>query len=186
MSHQVPLNATTLAQPEVIEHAEATALGLNPGGWVALSMIVVIALLIWKGAPKAIGRALDKKIASIREQLDEAAKLRAEAEALKAEYQAKAEAAEGEAAAIVAHARAEAETILAKAKEDTETLVQRRQRMAEDKIAAAERAAVAEIRAKAADVSARAAAALIAERHGAEDDKALVDRTIAGLGQRLN
>jgi F-type H+-transporting ATPase subunit b len=186
MSHDVSLNATTLASPGELEHAEATALGLNPGGWVALSMIVVIALLIWKGAPRAIGKALDKKIASIREQLDEAARLRAEAEALKAEYQAKAAAADGEAAAIVAHARAEADAILARAKDDTELLVQRRQRMAEDKIATAERAAVAEIRAKAADVAARAAAALIAERHDAGSDKALVDRTIAGLGQRLN
>jgi F-type H+-transporting ATPase subunit b len=186
MAHDVPLNTATLASPGVIEHAEATAFGLNPGGWVALSMIVVIALLVWKGAPRAIGRALDKKIASIREQLDEAAKLRAEAEALKAEYQAKAASAESEAAAIVAHARAEADAILAQAKDDTEMLVQRRQRMAEDKIAAAERAAVAEIRARTADVAARAAAAIIAERHDAGSDKALVDKTIAGLGQRLN
>jgi F-type H+-transporting ATPase subunit b len=186
MSHEVPLNATTLANPELIEHAEATAFGLNPGGWVALSMIVVIALLVWKGAPRAIGRALDKKIASIREQLDEAAKLRAEAEALKAEYEAKAAAAKSEADAIVAHARAEADQILAKAKDDTETLIGRRTRMAEDKIAAAERTAIAEVRAKAADAAARAAATLIAERHDADSDKALVDRTIAGLGQRLN
>jgi F-type H+-transporting ATPase subunit b len=185
MSHAA-LNATTLASGEIEHHAEATALGLNPGGWVALSMIVVIALLVWKGAPRAIGRALDRKIASIREQLDEAAKLRAEAEALKAEYEAKSAAAKGEAEAIVAHARTEAEAILAKAKDDTEQLVQRRQRMAEDKIAAAERTAIAEVRAKAADAAARAAAALIAERHDAAGDKALVDRTIAGLSQRLN
>ncbi|WP_294395574.1 F0F1 ATP synthase subunit B [uncultured Sphingomonas sp.] len=183
---QLPMNATTLASPGEIEHAEATAFGLNPGGWVALSMIVVIALLIWKGAPKAIGRSLDKKIASIREQLDEASKLRAEAEALKAEYEAKAKAAHGEAAAIVAHARAEADALLAKGKEDTELLVQRRGRMAEDKIAAAERTAIAEVRAKAADAAAKAAAMLIAERHDTGNDRALVDRTIANLGQRLN
>jgi F-type H+-transporting ATPase subunit b len=183
---QVTLNATTLASPGEMEHAEATAFGLNPGGWVALSMIVVIGIMVWKGVPRAIGRALDKKIASIRTQLDEAAKLRAEAEALKAEYEGRAAVARSEAASIVAHARAEADTILAKAKEDTELLIQRRARMAEDKIAAAERAAVAEVRAKAADAAVRAAATLIAERHGADGDKALIDRTIAGLGQRLN
>jgi F-type H+-transporting ATPase subunit b len=185
MSHATT-TATTLAPAGESEHVEATALGLNPGGWVALSMIVVIALLIWKGAPKAIGRSLDKKIASIRQQLDEAAQLRAEAEALRAEYQAKAAGTEREVAAILAHAHAEAAGILAKAKDDTELLVQRRARMAEDKIAAAERSAVAEVRAKAADAAARAAAALIAERHDAESDKALVDKAIAGLGQRLN
>jgi F-type H+-transporting ATPase subunit b len=183
---QVPLNATTLASPGEMEHAEATAFGLNPGGWVALSMIVVIAIMIWKGVPAAIGRALDKKIASIRTQLDEASRLRAEAEALKAEYESRAAAAKGEAEAIVAHARSEAEAILAKAKEDTEQLVQRRTRMAEDKIAAAERSAIAEVRAKAADAATRAAAALIAERNDAAADRVLVDKTIAGLGQRLN
>jgi F-type H+-transporting ATPase subunit b len=181
-----PINASTVANPGAIEHAEATALGLNPGGWVALSMIVVFAIMIWKGVPKAIGRALDKKIAAIREQLDEASKLRAEAEALRAEYQAKAAAAEGEANQILASARAEAEQILAKAKTDTEQLIQRRQRMAEDKIAAAERAAIAEVRAKAANAATQAAAALIAERNDAETDKAIVDKAIAGLGQRLN
>ena len=180
------LNATMLASPGVIEHSEATAFGLNPGGWVALSMLVVIAILIWKGAPAAIGRSLDKKIASIRAQLDEASKLRAEAEALRAEYQAKSAAAAGEAESILAHARIEADAILAKAREDTETLIQRRGRMAEDKIAAAERAAIAEVRAKAADAATKAAAALIAERQDATSDKALVDRTIANLGQRLN
>lgn len=181
-----PINASTVANPGAVEHAEATAFGLNPGGWVAFAMIVVFLIMIWKGVPKAISRALDRKIAAIREQLDEASKLRAEAEALRAEYQAKAAAAEGEAAQILAHARAEAEQILAKAKQDTEQLVQRRARMAEDKIAAAERAAIAEVRAKAADASAKAAAALIAERNDPESDKALVDRAIAALGQRPN
>ena len=181
-----PINASVVANPGAVEHAEATAFGLNPGGWVALAMIIIFAIMIWKGVPKAIGRALDKKIAGIREQLDEASKLRAEAEALRAEYLAKSAAAEGEAAQILAHARAEAEQILAKAKDDTEQLVKRRQRMAEDKIAAAERAAIAEVRAKAAEAATKAAAALIAERNDADSDKGLVDKAIAALGQRLN
>ena len=61
-----PINAATVANPGAIEHAEATAFGLNPGGWVALAMIIIFAIMIWKGVPKAIGRALDKKIAGIR------------------------------------------------------------------------------------------------------------------------
>jgi F-type H+-transporting ATPase subunit b len=185
MSAAPHINAMTLASGE-IEHGEATAFGLNPGGFVALSMIVVLLILLWKGGFRAIGASLDKKIASIRVQLDEATKLRAEAEALKAEYQAKAAAAESEAKAIVAHAEVEAAAILAKAQADTETLVERRGRMAEDKIAAAERAAIAEVRAKAASAAAAAAATLIAQKHGVESDKALVDKTIANLGQRLN
>ena len=180
------LNASTLVAPEHLEHAEMTALGLPPGGWVALSMIVVIAILIWRKVPAIIAGALDKQIASIKAQLDEAKTLRAEAEALRAEYQGKAAAADKDAASIVEHAHAEAAAIVAKAKDDAETLVARRARMAEDKIGAAERAAVAELRAKAASAAAGAAAALIAQNHGADADKGLVDKTIAGLGQRLN
>ena len=63
----------------------------TPPAWIALAMIVVIALLIWKKVPGAIGRALDGKIALIRDQLAEAESLRKEAEALKAEYEAKAQ-----------------------------------------------------------------------------------------------
>ncbi|WP_420137104.1 hypothetical protein [Sphingomonas sp.] len=181
-----PLNATTLVQPEAMEHGEAAFHGINAGGFVALSMLVVIAILIWKGAPKAIGRALDNKIATIRQQLEEASQLRAEAEALRAEHQAKAAAAQKEADQILAHARAEADVILADAREHTAALIERRTRMAEDKIAAAERTAIAEVRAKAADAAARAAATLIANRLDAGSDKGLVDRTIANLGQRVN
>lgn len=180
------LNATTLASPGEIEHAEMTALGLPPGGWVALSMLVVIAIIIWKKVPAAIAASLDKKIAGIRVQLDEAAQLRREAEALKAEYERKSAAAAGEAKSIVDHAHAEAAQIVEKAKTDAETLIQRRSRMAEDKIAAAERAALAELRAKAAAAASNAAAQIIGERLDGTSDKALIDRTIAGLGARLS
>ena len=89
-------------------HAPPTAWGLGPTGWVALALIVVYAILIWKKVPAAIAKSLDAKIAAIREQLDEAAALRQEAEALKAEYQAKAGAAEAEAAAMIERAHGEA------------------------------------------------------------------------------
>lgn len=162
-------------------HAEPKGLGLDATVWVSLSMLAVIAIMVWKKVPAAIGRALDKKIAGIREQLDEAAALRAEAEALRAEYAAKTAAAEQEAATLLERARHEAEGIVAQAESDAAALVERRTRMAEDKIAAAERAAVQEVRAKAADAAAAAAAGLIAERHDAKADKGLVDRAIAGL-----
>lgn len=164
-------------------HVEPAALGFDATGWVSLAMIAVILIMVWKKVPAAIGSALDKKIAGIREQLDEAAKLRAEAEALKAEYEAKAAAASAEAATMLDRARAEAEDIVRQAQEDAGALVERRTRMAEDKIAAAERAAIAEVRAKAAAAAAAAAEALIRERHDAGSDKAMVDETIAGIGR---
>jgi F-type H+-transporting ATPase subunit b len=168
------------AAPE--HHPTPTALGLDAPAWVALAMLAVFLLLIWKRVPKLIGSALDKKIAGIRAQLDEAAELRAEAEALRGEYQAKAAQAEAEAATMIERARAEAEAITRQAESDAAALVERRTRMAEDKIAAAERHALEEVRAKAASAAAAAAARIISERLDAGADKPLVDRTIAGLG----
>ena len=166
---------------EAAAHAEPSALGMDPTQWVALSMIAILALFIWKKVPAAVGRALDKKIDGIRAQLAEAESLRKDAEALKAEYEAKARAAEGEAAAMVERAQAEAKQIVAKAKTDAKALVARRSKMAEDKIAAEERAAIADIRSTTARAAAAAAGRLVAEKHDAKSDKALIDQAIAGL-----
>ena len=163
------------------EVAEPTAFGLTPGGWVALAMLAVFAIMIWQKVPAAIGKALDGKIAEIRAQLDEAKQLRAEAEALKVEYQAKSAAADGEAKSMIDRAHAESKAIVAKAKTDAEALVERRTQMAEAKIAAEERAAIDEVRAIAAKAATAAAGRLIAERNDAKSDKALVDQAIAGL-----
>ena len=129
-----------------------------------------------------IGKALDGKIDAIRAQLDEASKLRAEAEALKAEYQAKVADAEKDAIATRARAEEEAALLVADAKTNAAELVKRRQKMAEDKIGAAERAAVAEIRSKAVNAATAAAASLLAEHHDAKADQAMVDSSIASLG----
>lgn len=165
----------------VAEHAEPTAFGLTPGGWVALAMLAVFAIMVWQKIPAAIAKALDGKIAEIRAQLDEAKQLRAEAEALKAEYQAKSAAADGEAKAMLDRAHAESASIVAKAKTDAEALVERRTQMAEAKIEAEERAAIDDVRAVAARAATAAAGRLIAERNDATSDKALVDQAIAGL-----
>ena len=162
-------------------HAEPTAFGLDATAWVSLAMLVVFAIFLWKKVPAAIGAALDKKIATIRAQLAEAEQLRKEAEALRAEYQAKADAAGAEAATMLERARNEADAIVGQARTDSAALIERRTRMAEDKIAAAERQAIDEVRARAARAAAAAAATLISQDLSADTDRALVDRTIAGL-----
>jgi F-type H+-transporting ATPase subunit b len=150
---------------------------------VALAALVVLIGMLIKKVPAMIGRSLDQKIAGIRAQLDEATKLRQEAEALKAEYEAKAKAAHADAEAMRVQAQHEAGQLLSKAKADAEALMERRAKMAEDKIAAAERAALAEVRARAAEAAAKAAGLLIAEHHSADADRIMIDRTIAGLGR---
>lgn len=167
---------------EAAEHAEPpTALFLAPGGWVAASMLAVIALMTYLKVPALVASALDKKIDGIRSQLDEASRLRAEAEALRQEYAEKIANAEKHAAAMLDHARVEAEQIVAKAEADSAAMIVRRQKMAEDKIAAAERGVIDELRAKAASAAAAAARGLIADRHDAAADRKLVDEAIAGI-----
>ena len=194
-----PLNETSLTErpirdgdglqghtsaPGGAEHVgDPTGWGLNSTGWVAVAALIVLAIFLWKKVPAAIGRMLDTRIAAIRTQLDEASKLRAEAETLRAEYETRAKTAQAEAATMREHAHQEAHQILVKAKADAEALMARRAKMAEDKIAAAERAAIAEVRARAADTAAKAAGLLIQQQHGADADRKLVDRSIAGLGR---
>jgi len=174
----------TTAGTQIPAHeAEPTFLGLDPGGWVALAMLAVFAILLIKKVPAAIGRSLDSKIELIRNQLTEAESLRKEAEALKAEYEAKAKSVDKDRKALLERARHEAEEIVAKAKTDAELLIERRGRMAEDKIAAEERAAVDQVRAAAADAAARAARRLIAERHDAAADEQLVNQAIGEIGR---
>lgn len=164
------------------EHAEPMAFGfITPGMWVALAMSVLIGILLWKKVPGAITSGLDSSIAQIKQQLEEAKALRAEAEALRKEYADKIAGAEKDAAAMLEHAKHEAEAIVAKAEADTSAVIARREKMAEDKIAAAERAAVDELRGRAAQAATAAARSLIAAQHGAKADKALVDEAIAGL-----
>lgn len=174
----------TIGHAPAPDAGEPTYLGLNPGGWVALAMLLVFAILIWKKVPAAIGRALDSKIVLIRDQLAEAESLRKEAEALKAEYEAKSASADKDREALLERARHEAGEIVAKAKTDAEALIERRSRMAEDKIAAEERVAIEQLRASAAEAAAKAAARLIAERHDAGTDARLVDQAIRELGPR--
>lgn len=173
--------AGTAEHEGVAAHSDPQAVGMDATAWVSLAMAIFIIILVVKGVPALIGRVLDGRIAAIKAQLEEASRLRAEAEALKAEYEAKLAAAAGEAEAMRKHAEHEAETLLEDAKLNAAALIVRRQKMAEDKIGAAERAAVADIRAKAVNAATSAAATLIADGHGAAADKALVDSAIKGL-----
>ena len=177
--------ATVAHEGSAPTHAQPTAFGfLTAPMAISLAMIVVIAVIIWKKVPAAIGRALDGKIALIRDQLAEAEELRKEAEALKAEYVKKAKSADKDRAALLERAKHEADEIVAKAKVDAEALIERRTRMAEEKIAAEERAAVDQLRATATDAAIRAAARLIAERHDSATDEQLVTRAIGEIAGR--
>src|SRR5690606_18357792 len=100
------------------QDAEPALLGLDTTGWAALSTLIFVGVLLYLKVPAAITKALDARIDGIKTQLDQAAKLRAEAEALKAEYEAKLAEAERNASEIFAAAKVEAENMLAAARQD--------------------------------------------------------------------
>jgi F-type H+-transporting ATPase subunit b len=163
------------------EHAEATALGLSAGGWWSVTVLTLIAIMLYLKVPSIVASMLDKRIEAIRQMLDEAATLRAEAEALRQEYAGKLANVEKDAATMLEHAKHEAEAIVAKAEADVGDVIARREKIAEGKIAAAERAAVEELRVRVADAAAAAARDLIGKHHSAKTDKALVDRAIGEI-----
>jgi F-type H+-transporting ATPase subunit b len=158
-----------------------TALGFEDYQWVSLAMGVLIAVFIWKKVPGMITGGLDTRINEIRQQLDEARALRTEAEALRDEYAAKIASAEQDAQAMVEGAKMEANSILEKAEAESDKMVERRQKMAEDKIAAAEREAVAQVRTRAAEAAAVASRSIIAKKHDSKADSALADEVISSL-----
>jgi F-type H+-transporting ATPase subunit b len=175
---------TTAGTEVPAEHQEAAVLGfMTPGFFVALAMLLVFAIMLWQKVPAMIARALDSKIAALRAQLEEAKSLREEAEALRREYEKKAKSADKEAAAMIERAKGEAEAIVKRADADAKALIERRTRMAEDKIAAEERAAIHALRSSAAAAAATAAEKLIGKHHDGAADARLVDEAISGLGK---
>ena len=164
------------------EGAEPRLMGLDAEGWVyAAITIFFLVAVFYAGAHRRLTSALDAMIAETRRSLDEAAAIRAEAEALLAGARRQQAESHGEAATILAHAEQEAAAIVAKAQADTTGVIASRARMATDKIEAAERAAIAGLRDQAASAATQAAGALIAARHDAGADKALVDAAIAAI-----
>lgn len=178
------VHATTEAHGGPEEHGADPSIGgvLDATVIVSIAMAVLIAVLVWKKVPAIIAGILDKQIAEVRNQLEEASKLRKEAEALKAEYEAKIASATKDAEALRSRAQEDAAQAIEDAKVHAADLIVRRQKMAEDKIAAAERAAIADIRAQTVRAATAAATSLITKNHDAAADAAMVDQAIKQLG----
>lgn len=157
---------------------------LDPKFWVAVSFVLFFALLgkkLWG----AIAGALDAKAAGIKRQLDEASRLRAEAEQMLKDAEAERAAATREAEELLTRAAAEAERVAAAAAAEAEAAAKRRERMALDRIAAAEASAVADVRNAAAEIAGAAARAVLSETLDAKADAALVDQSVTELPKAL-
>ncbi len=154
--------------------------------FVAIGLAVFIGILVWKKIPAMIARMLDEKSAAIAKELDDARKLREDAAALLSSYQRKQRDAEREADDILAGARAEAERIQAEARTQTAQTIERRTRLAEQKIAQAELAALAEVKAATANAAISAARTIIEKRMGDDEARAYANNSLNELRSKLN
>ncbi len=153
--------------------------------WATAALVLFLAGMLYLKIPAVITKMLDGRIKQIETELAEAERLRLEAKFLLEEYEAKRLAATTEAESIVAAAREEAFRLTGEAKASLETLIARRTKAVEDKIAQAEAQAVAEVRARSADVAVEAARVLLTKQMASKGD-ALVDQAIKDVGAKLN
>jgi F-type H+-transporting ATPase subunit b len=156
----------------------------SPEFWVAVGFVLLVASIA-RPVARGIGSSLDGRADKIRATLQEAEKLREDAERLLGEYERKARDAMRESEEIVAQARATAERMAADAEAALATTLKRREQMAIEKIAQAEAEALQEVRSAAVDIAVAAARRLIGERLGAERASALIDQAIREVPSKL-
>ncbi|HEY0220138.1 MAG TPA: ATP F0F1 synthase subunit B [Afipia sp.] len=154
--------------------------------WVAVAFVILICVFGYFGVHRVILSALDNRGERIRKELDDARRLKEEAQRLVAEYRSRRESAEQEAQDIVASAKAEAERIAVEAKAKMDDFVARRTKSAENKIAMAEQQAVADVRAAAADAAIAAATSVLSQTVKGSLAEGLLDKSIKDVREKLN
>ncbi len=154
--------------------------------WALMALIVFLALVLYLKVPGMIAKNLDDRASAIRGELNEARKLREEAQAILAEYQRKRQDAESEAQSIIEAATHEAEALSADARRKTDEFVARRTAMAENKIAQAEAQAISDVKSAAVEIAVAAAQSIVAGKvKGAAGDK-IIKSSIAEVKALLN
>ena len=158
----------------------------NPSTWVSIFLFIFLGILVWAKVPGLITGALDKRSKEIQDELDEARKLREEAQGLLADYQRKAREAEEEAQSIVAQAKREAEAYAKETRQKLKETLERRTKAADLKIAQAEAQAVNEVRLAAVEAATNAAEKILSGQAKGEKGQELIEASIAELKQRMN
>ena len=154
--------------------------------WAMIALFIFIGVVIYMKVPGMIAKALDERAAKIRNDLDEARRLREEAQQLLGEFQKKRKEAEKEAADMVAAAKRESDLIIEEAHKKTEEYVARRAALAEQKIGQAERDAVNEVRSIAVDVATEAARKLLAGKLDENTSAELFRDSLTAVQSKLN
>jgi F-type H+-transporting ATPase subunit b len=154
--------------------------------WVALGFFCFLALLVYLGVHRKVFDSLDARRARIKSELDDARRLREEAQALLADFERKGREAEKEAEAIIASAKVEAERLATEAKARIEDFVARRTKMAEQKIVQAEAQALADVKSAAADAAVAAAEWILSVSAKGKVAEDLLTRGIEDVTSKFN
>jgi F-type H+-transporting ATPase subunit b len=154
--------------------------------WALVALVIFLAIVAYLKVPAAIARSLDERAARIRDELDEARRLREEAQQVLAEYQRRRKESEAEAAGIVNAARREAAMLSEEARRKTEEYVTRRTALAEQKIARAEQEAINEVRSSAVDIAIEAARAVLAGKVDGQTAASLFASSLQDVKTKLN
>lgn len=153
--------------------------------WVAVGFVLFLALA-WKlGAFDAMTKGLDGRGKRVRQELDEARRLREEAAAVLADYQRRRKEAEKEAEAIVASAHEEAARASKEGQAKLEDYIARRTKAAEQKIAQAEAQASAQVRSAAAEAAVKVSETILRERMQGNTAQDLLKASLAEVKGRL-
>ncbi|MDD9918624.1 MAG: F0F1 ATP synthase subunit B [Rhodospirillaceae bacterium] len=152
---------------------------------MAIAFVVFI-IAVFKPLRGAMTGALDDKIAQIRNEVEEAQRLREAAQSTLASYQLKQRDAAQEVEAMMEQAKAEAEAHRKGAEAALEAMLKRQEQSASEKIQQAEAAAVQEIRDRAVTVALAATVSLLEEKLSGASGDALIDDAIKTLPDRLH
>ena len=158
----------------------------DPLFWVLVAFLIFVGALLYYGVPAMVGKMLDERADGIRRELDEARKLREQAQALLADYQRKSREAENEAKSIIDQAKREAEAMASETKKTLAESIERRSKQAEEKIARAEAQAISEVRATAVNTALAAAEKMLKARVPGQVGDNLIDQSIKDLKGKLN
>lgn len=153
--------------------------------WATIGLVTFLGILVYVGVPKTVLGMLDDKSKKIADDLDEAKRLREEAQSLLAEYERKRQAAEDEAQEIIEAAKTEASRLTEEAQASLEDLISRRTKAVEEKIAQAESQAIADVRARSADIAVEAARHVLVDKM-TDKGEALVEQAIKDVSASLN
>lgn len=156
----------------------------DPRNWVVLAFFLFF-ILFGKKIWAALSALLDARAVAVKAELEEAARLRREAESMLRDAEKQRADALTEAKALIEGAKHEATRLSAAAAADAEASAKRREQMAIDRISAAEKAAVDDVRLAAAEVATTAARQVIAQDLSADADAKLIDQAIAQLPTAL-